>query len=103
LPLRGSKPPAASTFARRSSRTGSRRRFRTTPPSRGILFGIVAAYVVVVTILGPENLGARFEQQNATFEEGAGHDETREEERPLMTERSSEAGSVWIDEKRDKV
>ena len=42
---------------------------------QGILIGVVAAFVVVVTILGPENYGSHFENAKTAFEEGGGSDE----------------------------
>ena len=47
---------------------------------QGILIGCVAAYLLVVTILGPENHGSHFEKYKAAFEEGAGNDEVMDEE-----------------------
>ncbi|KIM37555.1 hypothetical protein M413DRAFT_448365 [Hebeloma cylindrosporum] len=38
---------------------------------QGILIGVVAAFVVIVTIIGPENHGSHFEKAKAAFEEGA--------------------------------
>jgi SHS family lactate transporter-like MFS transporter len=73
---------------------------------QGILIGVVAAYVLVLTILGPEKHGARFEQYKAAFEEGGGRDEVEDGATPAqMRERSNSAsGSVRIDEeKRDTV
>ncbi|KAI5119399.1 hypothetical protein M0805_005942 [Coniferiporia weirii] len=42
---------------------------------QGILIGVVCAFVLVVTTVGPENHGAHFERAKAAFEEGAGEDE----------------------------
>ncbi|KIM49920.1 hypothetical protein M413DRAFT_408326 [Hebeloma cylindrosporum] len=42
---------------------------------QGILIGVVAAFVVVVTIVGPENHGSHFEKAKTAFEEGAADDE----------------------------
>lgn len=48
---------------------------------QGILIGCVAAFVIFITIIGPENHGSHFEQHKAAFEEGAGRDAaTRENE-----------------------
>ncbi|KAL0581886.1 hypothetical protein V5O48_000115 [Marasmius crinis-equi] len=47
---------------------------------QGILIGVVAAYLLVVTILGPENHGSHFEKHKAAFEEGAGNGEVMDEE-----------------------
>jgi len=45
---------------------------------QGILIGVVAAWVIVTTILGPENHGRHFEKHKTAFEEGGGADETAE-------------------------
>ncbi|KAL4081013.1 carboxylic acid transporter, partial [Scleroderma citrinum] len=51
---------------------------------QGILIGVVAAYVVVVTILGPENHSSHFEKHKTAFEEGGGQDDafTEDDQRP---------------------
>lgn len=46
---------------------------------QGILIGVVAAFVLVITIIGPENYGSHFEKHKAAFEEGAGRDEEAED------------------------
>ncbi|KIY68948.1 carboxylic acid transporter protein [Cylindrobasidium torrendii FP15055 ss-10] len=46
---------------------------------QGILIGVVAAFVIVITILGPETHGSHFEQHKTAFEEGAGRDEVHHE------------------------
>jgi len=47
---------------------------------QGILIGVVAAFVLFITIIGPENHSAHFEKAKAAFEEGAGNDELEPEE-----------------------
>ncbi|KIY50399.1 MFS general substrate transporter [Fistulina hepatica ATCC 64428] len=42
---------------------------------QGILIGTVAAFLLIVTVLGPEKHGAHFEQHKAAFEEGAAQDD----------------------------
>lgn len=42
---------------------------------QGILVGVVAGFVVLCTIVGPEHHGSHFEKAKAAFEEGAGEDE----------------------------
>jgi MFS transporter, SHS family, lactate transporter len=69
---------------------------------QGIFIGIIAAYVILLTILGPENHGAHFEKSKAAFEEGGGRDEVHDDSEGF--ERSSASGSVRIEEeKRDTV
>lgn len=46
---------------------------------QGILIGVVSVYLIVITILGPENHASHFEEAKTAFEEGAGHDEMHEE------------------------
>ncbi|CAE6448872.1 unnamed protein product [Rhizoctonia solani] len=47
---------------------------------QGIFLGCVAAYLVVVTIFGPEHHGAEFEKHKTAFEEGGGADNAYVEE-----------------------
>ncbi|KAF9236964.1 carboxylic acid transporter protein [Melanogaster broomeanus] len=42
---------------------------------QGIFIGVVAAFVIVVTILGPENHSSHFEEHKTAFEEGGGRDD----------------------------
>jgi len=67
---------------------------------QGILIGVVAAFVFVVTLVGPENLGSHFEKHKTAFEEGAAQDDAVIEESPEASRR--ESGSV-IDEKKEDV
>lgn len=63
---------------------------------QGILIGVVAAYVVVVTILGPENHASHFEKHKTAFEEGGGQDDAymEEEQSPRsLREAEEEKGS----------
>jgi len=46
---------------------------------QGILIGVVAAFVLIITIIGPENHGSHFEKAKAAFEEGAGREEVSDE------------------------
>lgn len=47
---------------------------------QGILIGVVSAYLIVITILGPENHAAHFENAKTAFEEGAGADEMEDDD-----------------------
>ena len=60
---------------------------------QGILIGVVAAYVVVLTIIGPENHGSHFENAKTAFEEGAGADEL-EDESVLAAEERARHGEL---------
>ncbi|KAF7791425.1 hypothetical protein EIP86_002441 [Pleurotus ostreatoroseus] len=71
---------------------------------QGILIGVVAAFVLVVTIIGPENHGAHFEKHKTAFEEGGGRDEEADEDdmegREGKDSTGSRAESIREDEKR---
>ncbi|KAF8526756.1 MFS general substrate transporter [Gautieria morchelliformis] len=58
---------------------------------QGILIGVVAAFIVIVVILGPENHGSHFEKHRVAFEEGGGQDDAYVEDEPGSP---SPAGSV---------
>ncbi|KAH9936604.1 carboxylic acid transporter protein [Fomitopsis serialis] len=58
---------------------------------QGILLGVVAAFVVLCTIVGPENHGSHFEKYKAAFEEGAG----RDEEMPDLDEHGNPIGCIF--------
>ncbi|KAJ7500606.1 MFS general substrate transporter [Mycena galericulata] len=42
---------------------------------QGILIGVVAAFVLIITVIGPENHGSHFEKHRAAFDEGGGDDD----------------------------
>lgn len=70
---------------------------------QGIFIGCVAAFVLFITIVGPENHGSHFEQHKPAFEEGAARDDavlqdnvTPRPQDPATT--SHEKGSVQIEE-----
>ncbi|EDR01408.1 uncharacterized protein LACBIDRAFT_333263 [Laccaria bicolor S238N-H82] len=48
------------------------------PEVQGIFIGVVAAFVVFITIVGPEKHGSHFEQHKAAFEQGAAEDDIPE-------------------------
>ncbi|OBZ68965.1 Carboxylic acid transporter [Grifola frondosa] len=64
---------------------------------QGILIGVVAAFVLVVTLIGPEHHGSHFEKHKAAFEEGAGRDEIEES---YVESASRPASLRVVDEKR---
>ncbi|KAG9308908.1 carboxylic acid transporter protein [Chiua virens] len=47
---------------------------------QGIFIGVVSAFVIIITIFGPENHASHFEQHKTAFEEGAGNDDAIVEE-----------------------
>lgn len=70
---------------------------------QGILIGVVAAFVLFITIIGPENYGSHFEKHKTAFEEGAGRDELEDdvEGANASPESGSRPTSVRVmDEKR---
>ncbi|KAI0766350.1 carboxylic acid transporter, partial [Trametes elegans] len=67
---------------------------------QGILIGVVAAFVLIVTILGPENYGSHFEKSKAAFEEGAGRGETVEGDNDESQPGSRPTSVRIVDEKR---
>ncbi|KAJ7288806.1 carboxylic acid transporter [Mycena rebaudengoi] len=42
---------------------------------QGILIGAVVAFIVIITVIGPENHGSHFERHRAAFDEGGGRDD----------------------------
>ncbi|KAK7448471.1 hypothetical protein VKT23_013733 [Stygiomarasmius scandens] len=78
---------------------------------QGILIGVVSAYLLVVTILGPENHGSHFEKHKTAFEEGGGEDDAYVEgaEAGPSTVRGKDeesgdadvSGTASVDEKRE--
>lgn len=47
---------------------------------QGILIGVVVAFVIFITLIGPENHSSHFEKAKTAFEEGGGNDELEEED-----------------------
>lgn len=78
---------------------------------QGILIGVVAAYVVVMAIIGPENHGSHFEQAKTAIETGGGADEVEDEsvleghrrEDRGQWEKASPRGSVREDDGKEVV
>ncbi|KDQ51274.1 hypothetical protein JAAARDRAFT_536713 [Jaapia argillacea MUCL 33604] len=73
---------------------------------QGIFIGVVAAFVIFITLIGPENHSSHFEKHKTAFEEGAGRDEAmiEDDEVPVPSEKvpGSSNASVRVDEeKRD--
>ncbi|KDR68317.1 hypothetical protein GALMADRAFT_231483 [Galerina marginata CBS 339.88] len=69
---------------------------------QGILIGVVAAFVIIVTIIGPENHGSHFEKAKAAFEEGAGHEKAILDDDPVDSP-PRESDSLSGDEKKTSV
>ncbi|KAH9948852.1 carboxylic acid transporter [Amylocystis lapponica] len=70
---------------------------------QGILVGVVAACVVFLALIGPENHGSHFENYKAAFEEGAGRDELEVSEVDDDVLPSSPTSVREVSEKRDPV
>ncbi|GJE88848.1 MFS general substrate transporter [Phanerochaete sordida] len=68
---------------------------------QGILIGVVSAFVLVVTIIGPENHGSHFEKHKTAIEEGGGRDEIAEDDDDAERRSESRPDSIRVeDEKR---
>ncbi|KAF8889876.1 carboxylic acid transporter protein [Infundibulicybe gibba] len=62
-------------------------------PVQGILIGVVAAFVIIITIIGPENHGSHFEKHKTAFEEGAARDDAlTEDDARILGDKDEEAG-----------
>lgn len=66
---------------------------------QGILIGVVAAFILVVTILGPEAHSSRFEKHKTAFEEGGGNDDAVVEDDSKPDVVDSPRGASSFDEK----
>ncbi|KZV60838.1 hypothetical protein PENSPDRAFT_678720 [Peniophora sp. CONT] len=71
---------------------------------QGILFGVVAAFVLIVTILGPEAHGSYFEKHKTAFEEGGGGDDAlREDEFEKDTVGSLRAAETFDEKEKGSI
>ena len=68
---------------------------------QGILIGVVAAFVFIVTLVGPENYGSHFENAKTAFEQGGGDDE--EASARAESERGKESRPTSVQEVNEKV
>jgi len=57
---------------------------------QGILIGVVCAFIIFITIIGPENHGSQFEKHKTAFEEGAARDDALMEEEHSLEDASIE-------------
>ncbi|VDC07761.1 unnamed protein product [Peniophora sp. CBMAI 1063] len=69
---------------------------------QGILIGVVAAFILAVTILGPEAHSAQFEKHKTAFEEGGGRDDALIEDGEESQVGRAEAGSSRREESFDE-
>ncbi|KIK65072.1 hypothetical protein GYMLUDRAFT_56537 [Collybiopsis luxurians FD-317 M1] len=67
---------------------------------QGIFIGCIAAFLLVVTLFGPEKHGYEFEKHRAAFEEGGGDDEALMSEEVLQNRR--EAGAAGEKSSEDR-
>jgi len=65
---------------------------------QGIFVGVAALFTLILTLLGPENHGARFERNKLAFEEGCGEDVIWNDEALVGAE--SHGGNSSVREKR---
>ncbi|KAG9220364.1 hypothetical protein PLEOSDRAFT_1089311 [Pleurotus ostreatus PC15] len=70
---------------------------------QGILIGVVAAFVIIITIIGPEKHGSHFEKHKTAFEEGGGADAIAEEEQSREDSAGSRVGSLNEKDDAEKV
>jgi SHS family lactate transporter-like MFS transporter len=56
---------------------------------QGIFIGVIAAYVIVLTLLGPENHGSHFERSKTAFQAGASKEGVNSAPEDLGLEKSS--------------
>jgi SHS family lactate transporter-like MFS transporter len=68
---------------------------------QGIFIGCVAAYLIIVTVFGPENHGSHFEKHKAAFEEGGGRDDAELDVNGNVIHRGHHGDHHGIGEKRD--
>ncbi|KAG5640422.1 hypothetical protein DXG03_008735 [Asterophora parasitica] len=68
---------------------------------QGILVGVVAAFVIFITIIGPENHGSHFEKHKTAFEEGAAQKNAVVDQDAPSNEESLPT-SILEDEKNEK-
>ncbi|KZV68465.1 MFS general substrate transporter [Peniophora sp. CONT] len=69
---------------------------------QGILIGVVAAFILIVTILGPEAHSAHFEKHKTAFEEGGGRDDALIEDGSEKDDVGSPRGSPRTAESFDE-
>jgi len=57
---------------------------------QGIFIGVITAYTLVLTVFGPENLGARFEKHKTAFQVGGGQDDAEMDDTSSERSRSTD-------------
>ncbi|KAI0059594.1 MFS general substrate transporter [Artomyces pyxidatus] len=67
---------------------------------QGILIGVVAAFVLFITIIGPEKHGLRFEKHKVAFEEGGGTDDAIVDDEVERQSPGSQHSDEIMDEKK---
>jgi SHS family lactate transporter-like MFS transporter len=65
---------------------------------QGILVGVVAAFVVFITIIGPEHHGSHFEKSKTAFEQGGGE---ADPDALVEDDESPRIGSPLVDVKEE--
>ncbi|TFK71111.1 carboxylic acid transporter [Pluteus cervinus] len=63
---------------------------------QGILIGVASAFVLFMTIIGPENHGSHFERAKIAFEQGAGEEEAYADDEDESQEPRSATDSVDV-------
>ena len=62
---------------------------------QGILVGSAVAYIIVLTLIGPENHGSHFERSKMAFQPGASRDEVNPIPEEIDGVEGVEMSSVW--------
>ena len=77
------------------------------PLVQGVFIGVVAIYLIVLTLIGPENHGSHFERSKTAFQPGASKEDVNsdlaETEGPRRSSTGSEKGETQHVEKKDFV
>jgi len=71
---------------------------------QGIFIGVVAAYLIAMTLVGPENHGSHFERGKTAFQAGASKEDVNSSQEEIEANRSStgsEKGEIRHVEAKD--
>jgi SHS family lactate transporter-like MFS transporter len=66
---------------------------------QGILIGVVATFVIFITITGPENHGSQFEAHKPAFEDGSVANDASASESPMWEKRVSNSDNASMRER----
>ncbi|KAH0826254.1 carboxylic acid transporter protein [Lanmaoa asiatica] len=77
---RSNNPPGGKNFQTYVMENGVLKAVPGYAEVQGIFIGVVAAFVILITVVGPEKHASHFEQHKTAFEEGGGSDEAAMDE-----------------------